>query len=140
MSNYERLLETAMREVERSVVRQVEREFEARRKLPDDICEVPFIDGKYNPHAPPGEHAALKQRVIAALRCRKWFELEAPLWAQPLPLKLDDCHALLNGPNRNDQRLTLVSRYGQELMGMAWDYQRAPRFEVYCAQLLVPPG
>ena len=86
MSNYDRLLKTAMVEFERAVVPQVEHEFEALRALPDAVAQIPWLDGKFNPHAPPEEHAELKQRVIRALRCRHQFEFDAPLWAWPLPL------------------------------------------------------
>jgi hypothetical protein len=42
----------------------------------------------------PHERATQKRVVIAALCAVRWFELEAPPWAQPLPLKAEDCYAL----------------------------------------------
>jgi hypothetical protein len=74
---------------------------------------------------------------MRALCAQKWFEYEAPLWAQPLPLRLEDCQALFNQPNR---RLFPVGRYGIMLRGMDWDYRRAPPFEVHTSYQLSPPA
>lgn len=132
LSDYQRLLEVSMREFERQIESEVEREFAA---LPDDACETPWIDEEFFPLG----RAALKQLVIAARCCQRWFELEAPRWAPPLPLKRDDCVALFNGVHRGNQRSMLVGRYGIVLRGMHWDYKRALPFEVFCAQVLAPP-
>ena len=133
MSDYDRLLEASMRAFESAVVDQVEREFAA---LPDGVCETPWIDKEFFPIG----RVALKQLVIRARCCQHWFGFEAPRWAPPLPLKLDDCHALFNGVHRGNQRSMLVGRYGIVLRGMAWDYKRALPFEVFCAQVLAPPA
>lgn len=130
--DYDRLLQAAMAEFERAIVDQVEAEFAA---LPNDICETPWIDEEFFPLG----RVALKQLVIKALCARRWFEFEAPRWAEPLPLKRNDCHALYNGVHRGNQRSMLVGRYGVMLRGMHWDCQRAPPFEVFCAQVLSPP-
>jgi hypothetical protein len=85
MTDYDRLLETAMREFARGAESQVERAFERALQLGE---EIPWIGDAF---PPPQYRDDLKQVVIRALCARKWFEFEAPRWAQPLPLKLDDC-------------------------------------------------
>jgi hypothetical protein len=131
MSDYDRLLKTAMREFKREVEveQQVERAFERALQLGE---EIPWIGDAF---PPPEYRGGLKERVIRALCARRWFEFEAPKWAQPLPLKLNDCHRLFNQPNR---RLVPVGKYGIRLRGMGWDLQRAPPFEVFCAEVLMP--
>ena len=124
MFDYDRFLATCMRETERGVVALVERAFET---VPDDATELPWIG--YFPH----NRTTQKQVVAQALRCARWFECEAPRWAPPLPLKLDDCHALLNVGSR---RHALVAKYGIELRAMWWDYKLARPFEVFCAGVL----
>jgi hypothetical protein len=138
MSN-NRLTEACLRELENLVRGEVERMFEARRKLPDETTEVPVIGGEYDPHAPREQHADLVGSVCRALVAKSWFEHEAPRWAQPLPLKFDDCIALFNGPNRGNRRLHLVGEYGKHLRGMDWEIQRAQPFELFCAYQLLPP-
>ena len=145
IADYDRLLETCVREFQRVIERVVEREFEAARVLPDDVVEVPWIGGwphgppgTYNPHAPRDELAALKQRVIRALCAQRWFEEEAPKWAQPLPLRFDECVALFNGPNAGKRRPGLVGEYGQYLGWMGWKLQHAQRFEEFCAYKISP--
>jgi hypothetical protein len=121
-----------MGEFERVVESQVEREFARAFKAlqAGEACEIPIIG---DPFPPPQYRDGLKERAAWALRARKWFEFEAPLWAQPLPLKRDDCHALFNQPNR---RLRPVGQYGIALRSMGWEYKRAIPFERYCAQVL----
>jgi hypothetical protein len=135
MSDYDRLLETAMREFERKVVSLVEQKFElvAKRMQSGEECEIPIIGGKF---PPPEYRIDQKQRVMRALRAQKWFEYEAPLWAQPLPLRLEDCFALFNQPNR---RLCPVGKYGILLREMDWNYRLAKPFEVFTAYELSPP-
>jgi hypothetical protein len=119
MDDYDRVLETVLREYQREIATPVEREFARLRELPDGVGKLPWIGGEYYRE----QHAEQMQRVTAALGAKCWFEYEASLWAQPLPLKLEDCHKLFNQPNR---RLWPVGRYGIELRGMGWDYRRAP--------------
>jgi hypothetical protein len=128
MDDYDRLLKNSMQEFERKVEREVDELFEAARALPDGACEVPWIGGTYFPHAPREELAPLKQRVVRARCAQHWFEFEAPRWAQPLPLRLKDCRALYNQPNR---RLMPVGKYGEVLRAMDWHYERASPFEVF---------
>jgi hypothetical protein len=139
MSDYDRLLKAAMIEFKRGVESEVERAFELALKAMQsgEACEIPVIG---DPFPPPEYRAGLKERVIAALCAREWFTHEAPKWAPPLPLKLNDCHALFNGENRGNRRFELVGQYGILLRDMGWDFQRAPPFEVFCSQVLSPPG
>ena len=78
MSDYDRLLETAMREFERKVGSLVEQKFElvAKRLQSGEECEIPVIGGKF---PPPEYRIDQKQRVMRALCAQKWFEYEAPL-------------------------------------------------------------
>ena len=135
MSDYDRHLKTCMEEFERNVVHQVEREFEAARKLPGADVKIPFIDGKFNPHAPPEELAVLKQRVCRALCARKRFEFEAPLFCQPLPL-CERERVQMNG-NRN-LRLGIVANYAMGLQSMDWHYERAVPFFDFIMQSAPP--
>ena len=130
MAEYERLLEASMREFERQVKIKVERAFEA---LPDDAGELPWIGGEPFSHC---NRATQKQVVTAALVARQWFTHEAPEWAQPLPLKAEDCYALFNGPHRGNRRSRLVGEYGLMLRGSWWDTACVPPFEVFCAHAL----
>src|SRR5262249_10517998 len=71
---------------------------------------------------------------------RKWFEFEAPAWAQPLPLTLEDCLARSNMPGYSTvSREFLAGQYGLKLRGYEWHLDRAPRFERFCADMLNPP-
>jgi hypothetical protein len=81
----------------------------------------------------------LQRRVLQALRCRRWFESEAPPWALPLPLSAEDCYGRWQGSSRNDQRPYLVGKYGLLLRGAAWEWKNVPSFEMHCAQMLAPP-
>jgi hypothetical protein len=136
MSDYARLLEVSMCEFERGVEQQVKRAFEAARALPGDVAQVPFIGGEYDPHAPREQHSNLIRKVCRALCCQKWFEFEAPKWAQPLPLSAEDCYGRWQGPNRGSQRHYLVGQYGLRLRGTGWERRNVPPFEVHCAQML----
>lgn|SRR5262245_43711138 len=136
MNDYDRLLKTSLQEFEHKVTREVNELFEAAHALPDEICEIPFIGGTYSPHAPQEQLTPLKQRVVRARCCQHWFTFEAPLWAQPLPLRLKDCRALYNQPNR---RLMPVGEYGEMLRSMGWHFERALPFEVFCQSQAPPP-
>ena len=128
----DRLKELSADEFERFIARKVERAFEAA--FPDPAAEVPFIGGCW----PPLEyHDELRLTVIRALRAQRWFEQEAPPWAQPLPLTFEDCIARYNGPNRGSRRGSLVGNYGVMLRQMQWRYENAWPFEVYCAHVLM---
>lgn len=135
MSNsYEQMLETALRELEHLVVDQVEREFEA---LPDNADELPLIGGEPFCYF---DRATQKKAAVAALLAKQWFEYEAPKWAQPLPLTAEACYARFNGPHQRDLRARLVGEYGLRLREARWDLQLAPKFEVFCSQILSPSG
>ena len=104
----------------------VEREFAA---LPGNASELSWIGGERYAYC---DRATQKQKVIAALVAREWFTHEAPEWAQPLPLKFEDCTARFNGPNRACRRGRLVGIYGITLREMSWQLQYAKPFEVFC--------
>jgi hypothetical protein len=127
-----RLSDIAEKEYERVIRRLVEQKFDAIRGRTD--VELPWIADPYYPE----QHDILQRRVLQALRCRRWFESEAPPWAQPLPLSFDDCVARFHIPHRGSQRGWLTGEYGKLMRGMNWNYERAPPFEMHCAQLLVP--
>jgi hypothetical protein len=134
-SSYDRILKTAMREVEHEIVAQVERAFEG---LPDDVRELPIIGGW---PFPDWERAEQKQTAIAALRAKCWFKLEAPLWAQPLLLKAEECYPLLdNHPNSKNYRALLRGSYGLYLRHKWWDLAHAQPFEIFCADKMASPA
>jgi hypothetical protein len=126
-----RLMDIAEKEYERVIQRLVEQKFEAIRGRTDG--ELPWIGDPYYPE----QHAILQRRVLQALRCRRWFEFEAPLWAQPLPLSAEDCYGRWQGSGRNSRHY-LVGKYGLLLRGANWEWKHAPPFEMHCAQLLMP--
>jgi hypothetical protein len=68
--------------------------FEGARGLPSHISETPFIGGTFYPHDPRASHAGLKRQVRAALYARELHRLNAPRWAQPLPLRARECFEL----------------------------------------------
>jgi hypothetical protein len=127
-----RLSDIAEKEYERIIQRLVEQKFKTIRGRTN--ATTPWIDDVYHPE----QHDDLQQRVLQALRCRRWFEYEAPPWAQPLPLSWEDCYARYQGLNRGSQRGYLVGRYGILLRGAGWEWKNVPPFEMHCAQLLVP--
>jgi hypothetical protein len=142
LADYNRLLQTAMREFEKEVVQQVEAEFArvlAKGAQPDE--EIPFIGGEF---PPPQYRDGLKERVMRALLAQKWFEFEAPRWAWPLPIREEDSLARRNAEERwqnprQDHRYRIVADYAESLRGLGWHYERILPFEIYCAHCLRPP-
>jgi hypothetical protein len=145
-----RLTEICEAEFEREVERLVERSrpgfereiaavFEAARTQPCVLCEIPIVGAVqgfvYSPHA--SQHRDLEKLIVQAMCARKWFEFEAPPWAQPLPLSEEDCVACFNCGG--DRRAALVGHYARTLRGMHWAYKLAPPFELHCAYSLVAP-
>lgn len=131
----DKLLDIAADEFERVVKQIVEREFEALRTLPDETAELPWIGGKYF----HDQHDNQQQRVVRALCARRWFEAEAPPWAQPLPLSEKDCFALINeGGHGGGHRPRLRGEYGLRLRSGGWNLKYATPFEMFCAQKLMP--
>jgi hypothetical protein len=121
-NNYEQLLEASLREFRHEVEHQVECELEARRA--NGVTKLPWIDGSFDPLAPPEQHAEQKQRIIRALLARKRFESEAK-YLQPLPL-CEQERILFN--NSGDRRLQVVAAYSMRLQGSGWHYQWAGTF------------
>ena len=126
-ADYDRLLKSAMREYERQVVRQVE---DAFKDLPLDARDLPWIGGDRYGYC---DRPTQKQVVIRALVAKEWFRHEAPEWAQPLPLKFEDCVMRFNGPNQGSRRGYLVGQYGLSLRGIGWQLQHAVPFEIFCS-------
>jgi hypothetical protein len=113
------------------ILKLVEQKFEAIRGRTN--AKIPWLDDPYHPE----QHDDQQERVLQALRCRRWFEYEAPPWAQPLPLSFEDCIARYNGVNCNSQRGYLAGQYGLLLREAAWEWKHVPAFEVFCAQWLM---
>jgi hypothetical protein len=135
MDDYNRLLETFLAEYQVEVERRVGHEFARVLAAMEagETCEVPVIGGPF----PPEEYRdGLKERVVKALCCRKWFSFEVGQWAPPLPLRLVDCQRYFNPPFEPWGRHCLVGQYGVLLRGMGWEYHRAPPWEMFCAQEL----
>lgn len=95
----------------------------------------PWIGGTYCPRAPRASHATLQRLAVAALCAQRRFEREAPSWAQPLPLRADECEALLESA---DSQLRLVGHYGLSLRIADWDYDTHPSFDVFCKGMDYP--
>ena len=136
---FERGVERLVEQCRFAYEREVREAFEANRARPCALCDVmPIIGGmrgfQYNPHASRQSHRDLEALVVQALLARKWFEYEAPLWAQPLPLTEEDCAACFN--RGGDRRSSLVGNYARRLREMWWDYRLATPFEVFCAHRL----
>src|SRR5262245_7147450 len=121
----EKLRELCGDEFARALSRHVLREFEAKRALPDDVAEIPYIGGTYRPHAPLEKHAALRARVGQPLFARQWHEYDAPPWAQPLPLSIKECQPLFNS---TEYRLQVLARYAMQLRLTDWDIRHAKPF------------
>jgi hypothetical protein len=123
---------------EREFAAQVEREFETA--LQSGAREIPIVGGEFDPDGPPEVHVRLMGDAVRALLAKKWFEGEAPPWAQPLPLTFDDCVALFNGPNQGQRRPYLRGEYGVHVRSAGWDLRYVMPFEVFCASKLGSPG
>src|SRR5262245_19303128 len=130
-------LETCLREFKSEVEQTVERNFarvlEALQAGED--VKIPVIDDEFLPPERRTQEyfSKLEQLVVRALVAKKWFEFEAPRWAQPLPLSEDDCIALINQPNR---RLYAVARYGRYLRALRWHLERVEPFEIFSSHEL----
>jgi hypothetical protein len=129
----DQLMEVCRREFER----QVAQAFEIARNQPIVSCEIPIIGSlrayEYSPHAPWQQTYVLERFAVKALLAQKWFEDEAPKWAQPLPLTEEDCVALLQ---TRDRRPNLRGKYGQLLRELQWELTYVTLFEVFCAGVL----
>jgi hypothetical protein len=125
--SYDRLLETALREVDDKITAMVDRAFAGLADDPD--APLPWI-GVF-----PQRRSVQKQMVTAALRARVWFKFEAPLWAQPLLLKAEDCQALFKRPHGDDYRANrgaaLRGDYGLHAREVWWDLKNMRPFEVF---------
>jgi|SRR5262245_26256134 len=144
--NYQRLLESCLREFEREVEQTVAREFvrmhEALRA--GEECEIPVIGGEWPPESyRTAEYfSELQQRVVRALIARKWAEFELPRWALPLPLREEECIELINSPESWTQRWGrswLRVEYSRHLRSLGWHLENVRPFEKFCAEKLRPP-
>jgi hypothetical protein len=138
-SPYDRILAANLREFEINIKATVARLFVRWREAirAGEEVEIPAIGGAL----PPLEYRTaeyfdeLQATVVRALIARKWFESEAGLWAQPLPLTTDDITALLNIREvRQHGRSSLRSNYGQHLRTLRWHIEHATPFEMFCAE------
>jgi hypothetical protein len=114
--------------------RQVDRVFEG---VPLDAAVLPVIGDAW-----PFQHcdrATQKQVAVTALCALRWFETEAPIWAQPLLLKAEECYPLLNNhPCGRHRRAFLRGSYGMHARSMSWNIERMTPFELFCAYQLLP--
>jgi len=70
--------------------------------------------------------------VIRALCAQRQFELTAPDWARPLPLREDEIVMLLKDA---DSRVRSVGRYG--LLLRSTDWENYPSFEEFLERCAV---
>jgi hypothetical protein len=138
-SAYDRILAANLRDFESNIKQTVERRFpRILEAFQAGEVEIPIIGGTLPPEeCRTSEYfTELQARIVRALCAKKWCESECPSWLNPLPLKEEDCIALLSIPD-DDQRWGrnwLRSEYGRHLRGYEWHYQRALPFEKFCAQ------
>jgi hypothetical protein len=142
---YNRMLATNLRAFELEITQTVGRKFARMLEMMQagEEVDIPAIGGKFPPpeYRTPKYFDELQAEIIRACVARKWFTFEAPPWAQPLPLTQEDCEALFNIKEaENHGREYLVGEYGICLRSLGWHYERASKFEVYCANKLRPPG
>jgi hypothetical protein len=122
----DKLLATCEREFER----HIEMLFKTAHKIPGTgMAEIPVIGGRFLTWA---DHSFLLPRVCAALCARERFRQDAPAWAQPLPLRWEDCKTLEYDDN---PRFNLVGLFGISLHG-EWDYERHPSFAAFASGLM----
>ena len=98
-ASYDRLLQTALREIQPTIERMVERAFEG---VPLGARELPVIGEAWPFEC--DDRAAQKEVVVRALCAREWFKAEGAPWAQPLLLKSSECRPLINRPHRRTTR------------------------------------
>jgi hypothetical protein len=131
LENYDRVLQTALNEIQSTLERQVDLAFKGLSDDPD--APLPWIG--HWPHDRPVQ----KRVVVAALTCRHWAKFELPRWAPELPLLPEDCRALWNTGDRRftlvGKRLALVGQYAAYLRELWWKIDSADRFEVFCESL-----
>jgi hypothetical protein len=131
MPDYDRLLQTCLREAERGIMDLVERKF---ADLPITTWELPWI-GAF----PYSDRPDQKKFAVAALTAKLWFTYEGPRWAQPLELSHEACVELIDNPGRcNRRRAMLRGCYGLHARSVLWDIGRMTPFEVFCANELAP--
>src|SRR5262245_26121693 len=109
MDDYNRLVETVLREYQREVEHRVGHELALAlaAMAAGETVEIPVIGGKW----PPQEHrGGLQERVVRALCCQKWVGFEVGRWAPPLPLRWEDCVKLFNPPYQPYERLGLFGQ------------------------------
>jgi hypothetical protein len=141
-SDYDRLLATALREYERKVRSLMLPKLVAVLAAAQPGDEVPFIGDKiqspkYDDYQEYRD--GLPERVIRAVIAQKWFEFEAPLWAQPLLLKREECTAVFSSFDEPPLgRRNLVARYSLDLRSSGWDIKWAQPFEQFCAGIMRP--
>jgi hypothetical protein len=134
-TDYERLLKNCLVEYKREIAQTVARRFPSiLEAFQAGEIELPII-GRPETYWKPEDWQGLMSRALCA---QKWFEFEGPKWAQPLPLTWDDCIARYQDAQRGREYLT--GQYGLRLRAHDWYYERAPKFEVFCADQLRPPG
>jgi hypothetical protein len=135
-STYDRMLASNLRDFESNIEQTVERLFVRWHEAIEagDETEIPVIGGELPP--PAAEYYdELQAKIVRALCAQKWSEFETPHWINPLPLKEEDCIALLNIPEAQRwDRHWLRSQYGRHLRSLGWHYERAVPFEKFCAQ------
>ena len=68
------------------------------------------------------------RKACRALCAQKWFERTAPKWAQPLPLREEECEMLLKDA---DSRLRLLGHYALSLRSTSWDCSTHPPFDAF---------
>jgi len=117
---------------EQTTIAHVEQLFERNRTQPGLVKTIPYIGNLYRTDGEK-DVAWLKQRVVAALLTRRWFDMTKPPWAGELPLSFAD----INAAERSDcPRCKRVGYFGDSVRGQGWAWKLHPPFATYCSGLL----
>jgi hypothetical protein len=93
--------------------------------------ETPIIGGLHYRDPRYGQPPIML--VAAALVARERYSWVRPSWSPPLPLREEDCAALIKD---DDPRLALVGHYATSLSGQSWRFDIHPSFERYARGLM----
>jgi hypothetical protein len=139
-SAYDRILAANLRDFESNIKETVGRQFSRMLEAfqAGEETKIPIIGGQLPPpeYRTPEFYDELQATLVRALCTQKWCESECPSWLNPLPLKEEDCIALLNIPDDEQRwgRNWLRSEYARHLRSLGWHLEWAIPFEKFCAQ------
>jgi hypothetical protein len=117
---------------EQATIAHVEQLFDRNRAQSSLVQPIPYIGNMYRTDGEK-DVAWLKQRVVAALLTRRWFDMTKPPWAGELPLTFKDIGA---AERSGCPRCKLVGYFSSSVRGQGWAWKLHPPFATYCSGLL----